>query len=91
MDPLPGRPLLIWAGKHRGQIATADAAVVETYCFPGNAVQGRGEDWNHWPSAFARGGLLFSGDNARVLAYLIRHGFRGLVKLVFMFSQFDSC
>src|SRR5690606_4961824 len=85
-----GRPMLTWVGKK-------PLSAVKAY--PAQAIESfvsRKEmpladlDWSDWPQKYARGGLLFHGDNKDVLAHLLANGFRGKVKLIYIDPPFDS-
>ncbi len=92
IKPAKGRPMLTWVGKRPLRNVTAyPAQLVETF----NPVRAVHElplqgNWQDWPSAFPRAGLLFHGDNKDVLAHLLANGFRGKVKLIYIDPPFDS-
>jgi adenine specific DNA methylase Mod len=72
-----GRPMLHWVGKRPLDYVTAyPAQTVETFNPTGeeNGAQG----------------LLFHGDNKDALAWLLTHGYRGKVDLVYIDPPFDS-
>lgn len=81
-----GRPMLHWVGKRPLDHVTAyPAQLVETFNPTGEEL----------PSPDFRGGgggggLLFHGDNKDVLAWLLAHGYRGKVNLVYIDPPFDS-
>ncbi|MBN1889001.1 MAG: site-specific DNA-methyltransferase [Thermoflexales bacterium] len=72
-----GRPMLQWVGKRPLDHVTA---------FPAQLV----ETFNPTGEETAAGGLLFHGDNKDVLAWLLAHGYRGKVNLVYIDPPFDS-
>jgi adenine specific DNA methylase Mod len=72
-----GRPMLHWVGKRPLDRVTAfPAQVVETF-------NPTGEETNAQ-------GLLLHGDNKDVLAWLLAHGYRGRVNLIYIDPPFDS-
>ncbi len=72
-----GRPMLHWVGKRPLDHVTAyPAQLVETF--------------NPTGEETAAQGLLFHGDNKDVLAWLLAHGYRGKVNLVYIDPPFDS-
>jgi len=72
-----GRPMLHWVGKRPLDYVTAlPAQVVETFSPTGEEAEAQG--------------LLFHGDNKDVLAWLLAHGYRGKVNLVYIDPPFDS-
>jgi DNA modification methylase len=72
-----GRPMLHWVGKRPLDHVTAfPAQVVETFNPAGEET--------------AAQGLLFHGDNKDVLAWLLAHGYRGKVNLIYIDPPFDS-
>ena len=72
-----GRPMLHWVGKRPLDYVTAfPAQLVETF-------NPAGEETNAQ-------GLLFHGDNKDVLAWLLAHGYRGKVNLIYIDPPFDS-
>jgi len=72
-----GRPMLHWVGKRPLDYVTAfPAQVVETFNPTGEQADARG--------------LLFHGDNKDVLAWLLAHGYRGKVNLIYIDPPFDS-
>ncbi|MGQ0669898.1 MAG: site-specific DNA-methyltransferase [Actinomycetota bacterium] len=86
-----GRPMLTWVGKRPLTRVTAfPAQQVETFDPSGDATQRKGQEWDDWPAAYPRGGLLFHGDNKEVLAHLLANGFRGKVDLIYIDPPFDS-
>jgi len=74
-----GRPMLHWVGKRPLDHVTAfPAQLVETFNPTGEELPAGGE------------GLLFHGDNKDVLAWLLAHGYRGKVNLIYIDPPFDS-
>ena len=72
-----GRPMLHWVGKRPLDYVTAfPAQLVETFNPSGEATEAQG--------------LLFHGDNKDVLAWLLAHGYRGKVHLIYIDPPFDS-
>ena len=72
-----GRPMLHWVGKRPLEQVTAfPAQLVETYNPTGEENEAQG--------------LLFHGDNKDVLAWLLAHGYRGKVSLIYIDPPFDS-
>ena len=72
-----GRPMLHWVGKGPLDYVTAfPAQLVETFNPTGEQNEAQG--------------LLFHGDNKDVLAWLLAHGYRGKVNLVYIDPPFDS-
>jgi len=72
-----GRPMLHWVGKRALDYVTA---------FPAQLV----ETFNPTGEETAAQGLLFHGDNKDVLAWLLAHGYRGKVNLIYIDPPFDS-
>jgi adenine-specific DNA-methyltransferase len=72
-----GRPMLHWVGKRPLSYVTA---------FPAQQV----ETFNPTGEENEAQGLLFHGDNKDVLAWLLAHGYRGKVDLVYIDPPFDS-
>ena len=72
-----GRPMLHWVGKRPLDHVTA---------FPAQLV----ETFNPTGEETAAQGLLFHGDNKDVLAWLLTHGYRGKVNLIYIDPPFDS-
>jgi DNA modification methylase len=72
-----GRPMLHWVGKRPLSYVTA---------FPAQKV----ETFNPADEQNEAQGLLFHGDNKDVLAWLLAHGYRGKVDLVYIDPPFDS-
>jgi DNA modification methylase len=86
-----GRPMLSWVGKRPlTRVTSFPAQHVETFDPSGDAAQRAGPEWDDWPTAYPRGGLLFHGDNKEVLAHLLANGFRGKVDLIYIDPPFDS-
>jgi DNA modification methylase len=72
-----GRPMLHWVGKRPLDYVTAfPAQMVETFSPTGEHSEAQG--------------LLFHGDNKDVLAWLLAHGYRGKVNLIYIDPPFDS-
>ncbi len=72
-----GRPMLHWVGKRPLDHVTAyPAQLVERFDPTGEETEAQG--------------LLFHGDNKDVLAWLLAHGYRGKVNLVYIDPPFDS-
>ena len=77
-----GRPMLHWVGKRPLDHVTAfPAQRIETFnpALPSPTGRGAGGE-----------GLLFHGDNKDVLAWLLAHGYRGKVNLIYIDPPFDS-
>jgi adenine-specific DNA-methyltransferase len=72
-----GRPMLHWVGKRPLDHVTA---------FPAQLV----ETFNPTDEQTEAQGLLFHGDNKDVLAWLLAHGYRGKVNLIYIDPPFDS-
>ena len=72
-----GRPMLHWVGKRPLDHVTA---------YPAQRV----ETFNPTDEETNAQGLLFHGDNKDVLAWLLAHGYRGKVDLVYIDPPFDS-
>ena len=72
-----GRPMLHWVGKRPLDHVTA---------FPAQLV----ETFNPTNEETDAQGLLFHGDNKDVLAWLLVHGYRGKVNLIYIDPPFDS-
>jgi 16S rRNA G966 N2-methylase RsmD len=84
-----GRPMLHWVGKRPlSRVRFFPGQHVESFSLPG--VTPQGEAWREWPAGYAKGGLLFHGDNKEVLGHLLAAGFRGKVNLVYIDPPFDS-
>jgi adenine-specific DNA-methyltransferase len=72
-----GRPMLHWVGKRPLDYVTAyPAQLVETFNPTGEETDAQG--------------LLFHGDNKDVLAWLLAHGYRGKIDLIYIDPPFDS-
>lgn len=72
-----GRPMLHWVGKRPlDHVTTFPAQMVETF--------------NPIGEGTAAQGLLFHGNNKDVLAWLLAHGYRGKMDLVYIDPPFDS-
>lgn len=81
-----GRPMLHWVGKRPLDYVTAfPAQLVETF-------NPTGEDLPspEFGGGAGGGGLLSHGDNKDVLAWLLAHGYRGKVNLIYIDPPFDS-
>ena len=90
-----GRPMLTWVGKRPlGRVTAFPAQNIERFAVGDDgatvSAPNAAADWSDWPQSFARGGLLFHGDNKDVLAHLLANGFRGKVKLIYIDPPFDS-
>jgi DNA modification methylase len=72
-----GRPMLHWVGKRPLDHVTA---------YPAQLV----EQFDPTDEEAEAQGLLFHGDNKDVLAWLLAHGYRGKVDLVYVDPPFDS-
>jgi hypothetical protein len=72
-----GRPMLHWVGKRPLDYVTA---------FPAQLM----ENFNPTGEQVDNQGLLFHGDNKDVLAWLLAHGYRGKVNLIYIDPPFDS-
>ena len=72
-----GRPMLHWVGKRPLDYVTA---------FPAQLV----EIFNPTSEQTDAQGLLFHGDNKDVLAWLLAHGYRGKVNLVYIDPPFNT-
>jgi DNA modification methylase len=80
-----GRPMLHWVGKRPLDHVTAyPAQLVEVYNPEEQEVASPDGDVKD------ASGLLFHGDNKDVLAWLLAHGYRGKVDLVYIDPPFDS-
>ncbi len=91
ITPAKGRPMLTWVGKRPlTRVTSFPAQHVETFDPSGDAARRTGPEWDDWPAAYPRGGLLFHGDNKEVLAHLLANGFRGKVDLIYIDPPFDS-
>lgn len=88
IEPPKGRPMLHWAGKKPLEyIKSFPEQLVEVY----NPINERviekptfdnlKDNWQN---------LLFHGDNKEVLGYLLCHGFRGKIDLIYTDPPFDS-
>jgi DNA methylase len=93
ISPAKGRPMLQWVGKRPlTRLPAYPAQLIEIYD-PTESLTRPTVDrdlWSDWPVNYARGGLLFHGDNKEVLAHLLASGFRGKTKLVYIDPPFDS-
>ena len=89
-----GRPMLQWVGKRPLDHVTAfPAQLVERFDPTAEILRSAqnggdvGAESGGYPT---RGNLLFHGDNKDVLAWLLAHGYRGKVDLVYIDPPFDS-
>jgi DNA modification methylase len=77
-----GRPMLHWVGKRPLDHVTAyPAQLVERFSPLPSGGRGAGGEGDN---------LLFHGDNKDVLAWLLAHGYRGKVNLIYIDPPFDS-
>jgi DNA modification methylase len=83
--------MLSWVGKRAlREVQSFPAQLVERYPIADPTLASDVVDWSEWPERYARGGILFHGDNKEVLAHLLANGFRGTVDLVYIDPPFDS-
>ena len=81
-----GRPMLHWVGKRPLDYVTAfPAQVVERFDSTGER-----QTSEVLETSEVSGNLLFHGDNKDVLGWLLAHGYRGKVNLVYIDPPFDS-
>lgn len=81
-----GRPMLHWVGKRPLDHVTAfPAQLMETFNPTGEKLPSP-----DFGGGAGGGGLLFHGDNKDVLAWLLAHGYRGKVNLIYIDPPFDS-
>jgi len=81
-----GRPMLHWVGKRPlDQVTAFPAQLVETFNPTGEELPSP-----DFGGGARGGGLLFHGDNKDVLAWLLAHGYRGKVNLIYIDPPFDS-
>ncbi len=84
-----GRPMLHWVGKRPLSYVTAfPAQLVERFDAAGSVAQTLGV--SETPRVSEGANLLFHGDNKDVLAWLLAHGYRGQVNLIYIDPPFDS-
>ena len=83
-----GRPMLQWVGKRPLDYVTAFPAQEIERFDPAGTLQ-LAADAPTSPSEKGIG-LLFHGDNKDVLAWLLAHGYRGKVNLIYIDPPFDS-
>jgi len=83
-----GRPMLHWVGKRPLDHVTAyPAQLVERFDPLGKQTS---EVFRDLGGLGVSGNLLFHGDNKDVLAWLLAHGYRGKVNLIYIDPPFDS-
>jgi DNA modification methylase len=83
--------MLGWVGKRAlRQVTSFPAQLIERFSPDSCAGPTDNRLWSDWPTKYARGGLLFHGDNKEVLGHLLAGGFRGKVKLIYIDPPFDS-
>jgi len=81
-----GRPMLHWVGKRPLDYVTAfPAQLVERFDLAGELQTSEVSETSE-----VCGNLLFHGDNKDVLAWLLAHGYRGQVNLIYIDPPFDS-
>jgi DNA modification methylase len=81
-----GRPMLHWVGKRPLDHVTAfPAQLVERFDPAGELQTSEVSETSE-----VSGNLLFHGDNRDVLAWLLAHGYRGKVNLIYIDPPFDS-
>jgi DNA modification methylase len=81
-----GRPMLHWVGKRPLDHVTAfPAQLVERFDPAGELQTSEVSETSE-----VSGNLLFHGDNKDVLAWLLAHGYRGKVNLIYIDPPFDS-
>jgi len=81
-----GRPMLHWVGKRPLDHVTAfPAQLVERFDPVGELQTSEVSETSE-----VSGNLLFHGDNKDVLAWLLAHGYRGKVNLIYIDPPFDS-
>lgn len=76
-----GRPMLHWVGKRPLDYVTVFPAQLVERFDPTGAQAFEGSEATN---------LLFGGDNKDILAWLLAHGYRGQVNLVYIDPPFDS-
>ena len=81
-----GRPMLHWVGKHPLDHVTAFPAQLMERFDPAGELQTSEVS----ETSEVSGNLLFHGDNRDVLAWLLAHGYRGKVNLIYIDPPFDS-
>ena len=83
-----GRPMLHWVGKRALDHVTAfPAQLVERFDPLGEQTS---EVFRDLGGLGGSSNLLFHGDNKDVLAWLLAHGYRGKVNLIYIDPPFDS-
>jgi hypothetical protein len=92
-----GRPMLQWVGKRPLDYVTAfPAQLVERFDPTGElrrserSETSKTSEVSETSEVWGGGNLLFHGDNKDVLAWLLAHGYRGRVNLVYIDPPFDS-
>ncbi|TEU10951.1 MAG: site-specific DNA-methyltransferase [Anaerolineales bacterium] len=81
-----GRPMLHWVGKRPlDYVAAFPAQLVERFDPAGELQTSEVSETSE-----VSGNLLFHGDNKDVLAWLLAHGYRGKVNLIYIDPPFDS-
>ena len=83
-----GRPMLHWVGKHPLDHVTAFPAQLVERFDPLGELQTSEVSENF--GSLGNPNLLFHGDNKDVLAWLLAHGYRGKVNLIYIDPPFDS-
>jgi DNA modification methylase len=82
-----GRPMLHWVGKRPLDHVTAyPAQLVERF----DPQTSQTSEVSETSEVYPGDNLLFHGDNKDVLAWLLAHGYRGKVNLVYIDPPFDS-
>jgi len=83
-----GRPMLHWVGKRPLDHVTAFPAQLVEQFDPLGGLQTSEVSENF--GSLGCSNLLFHGDNKDVLAWLLAHGYRGRVNLIYIDPPFDS-